>query len=194
MNRSLPSEATERAWMERMRAGDEAAFELLFHRYYRPLFLFAERFVHSAEVAEDLTVDVFVRLWERRGEREVHGSVRGYLYTAVRNAALSHLKRERMVQRAHESVLRDDVLPGHARPSLGADARVQAREVAQAVDEAIERLPDRTREAFVLHRKHGLTYAEVAEVMEISPRTVEVHIRTAVKSLRASLSAFVAAQ
>jgi RNA polymerase sigma-70 factor (family 1) len=183
-------EAADAELARRVQAGDAAAFEALFQRYYRRLYAFAEHYVGSAEVAQDLTVDVFVRVWERRAEWGVSGSPRSYLYAAVRNEALMHLRRERMVRRAHEAALRDERAPGMGGGPPDADAGVQARELADAIDHAIARLPDRTREAFVLHRRHGLSYAEVGEAMGIAPRTVETLIRRAFRSLRAQLASF----
>lgn len=174
----------------RVRAGDAAAFEQIFHAYYGRLLAFVESYVRSPEVAEDLTVDVFVRIWERRGEWELRGSLRAYLYAAARNEALAWLRRQRMVQRVHDSAAHDDSPPGMGAPPAPGDAAVQARELAEAVEQAIERLPERGREAFVLHRKHGLSYAEVGETMGISPRTVEVHIRRAFQALRGELIHF----
>jgi RNA polymerase sigma-19 factor, ECF subfamily len=174
----------------RVQAGEAAAFEALFRRYYRRLYVFAEGYVRSPEVAEDLTVDVFARVWERRAEWSLRGSPRSYLYAAVRNEALAWLRRQRMIERAHEDAVRDERRPGMGGPPAPADAQVQAHELAEAVERAVGSLPERTREAFVLHRKHGLSYAEVGAAMEISPRTVEVLIRRAFKSLRAHLGAF----
>jgi RNA polymerase sigma-70 factor (family 1) len=174
----------------RVRAGDAAAFEQIFHAYYQRLLAFVESYVRSPEVAEDLTVDVFVRIWERRAEWELRGSLRAYLYAAARNEALAWLRRQRMVQRVHDGTAQDDSPPGMGAPPAPGDAAVQARELAEAVEQAIERLPERGREAFVLHRKHGLSYVEVGEAMGISPRTVEVHISRAFQSLRGELIKF----
>lgn len=174
----------------RVQAGDAAAFEQLFDAYYRRLYGFVESYVRSPEVAEDLTVDVFVRIWERRDGWELRGSLRAYLYAAARNEALAWLRRQRMVQRVHQGTAHDDSPPGMGTPPPPGDAAVQARELAEAVEQAIERLPERGREAFVLHRKHGLSYAEVGETMGISPRTVEVHIRRAFQALRGELVHF----
>lgn len=174
----------------RVRAGDAAAFEQLFHAYYPRLHAFVESYVRSADVAEDLVADVFVRIWERRAEWDLRGSLRAYLYTAARNEALVWLRRRRMMDRVHEGTAHDDRPPGMGAPPAPVDAAVQARELSEAVEQAIERLPERGREAFVLHRRHGLSYAEVGETMGISPRTVEVHIRRAFQALRDELIHF----
>jgi len=186
------ADADDAALAERVRAGDPAAFEALFRRYYHRLFAFAERYVRSPEVAEDATVDVFVRIWERRAEWNLRGSPRAYLYAAVRNEALVHLRRRKMVESAHADAARDERHPGMGAPAAPADVQLQADELAAAADRAILQLPERIQEAFVLHRKHGLSYAEVATAMGISARTVEVHISRAFKALRTQLGPFLA--
>lgn len=184
-----PAHSPDQVLAAAIRAGDEASFEALFRTHSRRLFLFAEGYVRSAEVAEDIVADVFVRVWERRGELELRSTWQSYLYTATRNRALTHLEHLRVTQRVHAATA-DDRPPGLGSPTPATDADVQVRELEEAVERAIGLLPERTREAFVLHRKHGLSYAEVAQTMGIAPRTVEVLIRRALKTLRSQLVGF----
>jgi RNA polymerase sigma-70 factor, ECF subfamily len=174
----------------RIRDGDAAAFELLFHRYYLKLHAYIDAYVRAPDLAEDLAVDLFTRIWERRAEWEVRGSLRAYLYSAARNEALAHLRRGKMLERVHAEAAREQRSPGMAAPLASADAQVEASELSRAIEAAIARLPERGREALVLHRKHGLSYAEVGEAMGISPRTVEVHIRRAFAAMRTELAPF----
>jgi RNA polymerase sigma-70 factor (family 1) len=185
-----PAEASsDQVLAAAIRAGDEVAFEALFRAFSRRLFVFADGYVHSAETAEDIVADVFVRVWERRAELELRGSWQSYLYTATRNRALRYLDHQKVVRRVHAEADGGHPL-GLGRGPAAADADAQAQELAEAIDRAIALLPERTREAFVLHRKHGLSYAETAQAMGIAPRTVEVLIRRALKALRANLDAF----
>ena len=169
--------------MEAIRAGDSSAFETLFRAYYAPLCSFAYRYLGARDLAEEIVQEVFLCIWERRESWNVRTSVRSYLLTAVRNAALSYLRHERVVRR-REAEVRDF----HEVVAASPEVRALEAETVVAVRQAIGRLPDRCRLVFTLHREQGLTYAEVAEVLGISPRTVEVHIGRALKSLRKGLA------
>ncbi len=187
--------ADERALLARIQAGDEEAFERLFRAYYPGLRACAARRVGSEDAGEDLVADLFVRLWEQRGEwgGSLRGSVRTYLYQAVRNAALNALRHARVEGRwrTHVETRRDAAV---AMDEWAADAsgRVVGRDLAVAVGQAIERLPARCREVYTLSRRHGLGYEEIAAVMGISPNTVKVQMGNALRLLRQHLSPFLA--
>jgi RNA polymerase sigma-70 factor, ECF subfamily len=173
----------ESDWVEAIRAGDASAFEAMFHRYHAPLCSFAYRYLGARDLAEEMVQEVFLCIWERRAGWEVRTSVRSYLLTAVRNAALSYLRHERVVRR-RETEIRDLL----ESPAASPEVRALEAETIAAVRQAVGRLPDRCRLVFTLHREQGLTYGEVAEVLRISPRTVEVQIGRALKALRKGLA------
>jgi RNA polymerase sigma-70 factor (family 1) len=182
----IPSAASpERDWVERIRAGDPAAFEALFHAYHVPLCAFAYRYVGARDLAEEIVQELFLFVWERRETWDVRTSVKNYLFTAVRNAALSYLRHERVIRRREA-----ETVELFARPSASADSETRAGELVAAVHRAVGRLPERCRLIFTLHREQGLTYAEIAQVLEISPKTVEVQMGRALKSLRKALTGF----
>ncbi|HEY7504289.1 MAG TPA: RNA polymerase sigma-70 factor [Gemmatimonadales bacterium] len=178
--RRLPEEPD---WLEAVRAGDASAFEALFHAYHAGLCSFAYRYLGARDLAEEIVQEVFLCVWERRRTWHVRTSVRSYLLTAVRNAALSYLRHERVVRRRRTEI--SDAQDAFA-PSP--EVRAMEGETITAVREAIGRLPERCRLVFTLHREQGLTYSEVAEVLGISPRTVEVQIGRALKALRKHLA------
>ena len=95
---TLPLAGEERDWAARIRAGDTAAFERAFRTYHPALCKFACRYVHSRDVAQELVHDVFATLWEERARLRV-GKLKSYLYAAVRNSAISHLRHERVERR-----------------------------------------------------------------------------------------------
>ncbi len=172
----------------RILAGDALAFQELFHEHFGRLCSYARGILRDGDAAEEVVEDLFVWIWENREQWEVSSSVRAYLYTAVRNRALAQLRRERMRRRAHDEVAAAPVPPGMAGPRAAADAELEADELAALVERVIAALPERPREAFLLSRRHGLSHAEVAGVMEISVSTVEKHIVRAVAELRRALA------
>lgn len=180
----------ERELLERLRAGDGAAFEALFRTYYNPLCHFAEGYVHSAHVAEELVEDVFCWIWERRAEWRVEHGVKAYLYGAVRNRALKHVARSRFAEQIQEAADQEERALAMGQPPRPSDARVSDGELAQAVERAVAALPARCRQAYVLHRQHELSYAEIAGIMGTSVKTVENHLARALKALRMSLAAW----
>src|SRR5215207_2149794 len=84
-------------WVERIRAGDEAAFEALFRALAPGLCTLVTRYVHSRDIAEEIVQDLFLDIWTRRAELAIDRSIAAYLFGAARNRALNHAKRERRV-------------------------------------------------------------------------------------------------
>lgn len=186
--------ARDRYWLTRMVQGNaaagEAAFEALFMAYYEDLCRFAVRYVSSPEVVEDLVQGVFSRVWERRRTLDPQQSIRAYLYSAVRNEAFKHLNHQR-VRRRHEgqqgteqeAAWRSDSLDHLWQVQEGPEEVFRRRELEARVEEALAELPERRRHIFVLSRRHGLTYAEIAELLDISIKTVETQMGRALRAL-----------
>lgn len=144
--------------------------------------------MQSSAVAEDIVQDTFARIWERRTEWEVRGSVRSYLYSAVRNRTLMHLRHARVVTQTQERALREITKSGLGTAS--ADERIRMDEMAQALARAIERLPARRRQVYTLRWQHGLSLAEIASVMEVTVKCVEAQLAAASKAVREALAEF----
>ena len=161
------------------RAGDEACFAALFRRYHGDLLAFASSIVGEAE-AGDVVQGVFVSLWELRHDVEAAPTLKAYLFRATRNRALNA---RRSLRRWAFRFVGLDHADAVATPPIRADAG----ELARAVAAACSRLPRRQREAFGLRHFHGLSYAEIAAAMGVSPRTVEVHLAKAARTLRETL-------
>jgi RNA polymerase sigma-70 factor (family 1) len=178
----------ERVWVARTRAGAPDAFAAIFRAYYARLCAFAEGYLRSSAEAEEVVEDVFVRIWERREQCTGCSSLKSYLFTAVRNRSLKRLRHERVVKRTVTDARAANRPLGVAGERASLDDEVYAGELAAAVQRAVATLPERGREAFLLHREHGLTYAQIATTMGISVKTVENHLIRATKALRAELS------
>lgn len=174
----------------RLRAGDSAAFEELFRREYGTLVAHGTRILGTPDLAEEVVQEVFLQIWQNR-ERGDFGTenVSGYLTRAVRNRSMSRLRHVRVENRWRERIAQEGPAPMIA-PSPSADAKVRSNELIRAVQVAMEELPPRPRKALLLRRQHGLSYAEIARLMGITTKTVEVHIGTALRKLRERLAHF----
>jgi RNA polymerase sigma-70 factor (ECF subfamily) len=157
---------------------------------YGKLCAFARSYVRCPDTAEELVQEVFVRLWRQHADGRSCGQPERLLFAAVRNQALKHLAHERVVRHAEESAQRDGRSPGMSEPLAAADDELQATELAAAFSSAVDQLPERCREAFMLHH-HGFSYPEIAAVMGTSARTAETQVVHARRVLRQLLAAWV---
>jgi RNA polymerase sigma-70 factor, ECF subfamily len=169
--------------MQGIRQGDEAALEALIQRYWKPLVRYALGFVDRVDAAEDLVQESFVRVWEARERWHETGSIRGYLYTIVRNLCLH----ERAGARVRERWASGE--QSRPRFSPTPDDVLQEREVLRSLKAAIDKLPDRRREVFTLACLHGLTYREVANALGVAVPTVANQMSAALAELRETLQA-----
>lgn len=160
---------------------DEAWFERLFRTEYEGLCFFAMRYVDHRHLAEEIVQESFLKLWSRRTEPAA-GAIRSYLYRSVRNACFDHLKGQR-VRRRVSSVPDLDDTAGTDSPEM----IYRQVEIDEAMADAVEQLPERRREIFTLSRRDGLTYAEIADVLSISVKTVETQMGRSLRFLRERL-------
>jgi len=147
---------------------------------------FVERFVHSPDVAEELVQDIFFKIWTKRGQLSDIDALKTYLYRAARNQALNFLRRAKLERRWQEERWAE----GEPSTTFAADDDASGNELATAVQAAIDRLPPRCREIFLLSRDGGLTYAEIARTLGISIKTVETQMGRGLKSLRGALERY----
>ena len=174
----------DRRLMEAVRAGSREAFGLLLDRYWSDLVRYASTMTGRADDAQDVVQECFIRVWRKRESWRASGSVAGYLYRITRNLALN-AKRDLGVLRSGEAEFgaRTNRRSGPEDPHQV----LVSRRLGARVREAIEALPERRREVFVLARFHGLSHREIAEIMGISAQTVANQMSSAVSDLRARL-------
>jgi len=168
--------------IRRLRASDESALELLVAAYWQRLIRFVEGILDRAGGADDVVQETFIRLWMRRKELRLEGSLRAFLYTMARNAAID--ERRRLGRRT--------VLANRADPPQTPSSPLAAAEASQlqaVATQAIAALPPRRREVFRLARFEGLSYKEIAEVMGLSPQTVANQMSRALTELHEALDA-----
>ncbi len=171
----------------RICAGDESAFAALFAMHYEGLWALVNGYVDAPDVAEEIVQDIFVRIWAQRARWEVHGSVRGYLYSAARSRALDYLRHQRVVRRWEDTT---SVELG-TRVVDDTEALLAASELSAALDTAIAQLSPALREVLVLRARHHLTYPEIARLLQVSPKAVETRVTRAFKALRELLGPYI---
>ena len=179
--------ARERTWIREMRAGQVSAFEALFREYVGPLHAYAFHCVGARADAEEIVQEVFFRVWLRRSEWHEEDNVRAYLYRAVRNQCLDYLKHER-IDRLWRERTASDARQAGPRHEVTALERIEAGELMDAVTDAMAKLTPRSREVLVLRWTHHLTNAEVAAVLGISVKGVEIQRTRALRALRIALA------
>jgi RNA polymerase sigma-70 factor (ECF subfamily) len=186
-----PAAQAESALIDRIRSGDEPAFEQLFRAYYQPLCDFVLSYVRSRETAEELVQTIFLRLWETREAFDPAAGVAAYLFAACRNRSLDYLKHRRVVERSESTAgARGEPAPAVGAPPPAPDAAVQLAELTQAVHAAVLRLPERCRAAAILRWEHQLTHRQIAQTLRVSVKAVEAHLTRARAALREHLAAF----
>jgi RNA polymerase sigma-70 factor (ECF subfamily) len=164
-----------------LRAGNEKAYGKLFHEYYRPLTVFANKYLGDLDASKELVQDLFVSIYENRTSLIITTSLRAYLYQAVRNRCLNQLKRDE-VRRVYQT-------QAARKQDIGEtlEEQILVNELEHQIFRIISQLSPKCREVFILSRVKGLKNQEIADSLEISRRTVETHITHALKTLREKL-------
>lgn len=175
--------AAELTLVRRVCAGDEAAFEQIFRGYYTRLVSFACTNVGSQALAEEMVQEVFLQIWMRREQWVVERSLAAYLFRSVRNRILN----ARRTLRLETAYATDAARTTEVELSGSSDGELHEAEIGAALAHAIALLPARPRQVFLLSRRQGLSYGEIADVLGIALKTVEMHMGRALAQLRVSL-------
>lgn len=162
-----------------IRNGSEQAFNKAFDLYYSRLCFFADKILHDFDLSRSLVQQVFVDLWIKRSRLQID-SLQSYLYQSVRNASLDVLKHKKTESKYLATLGKEEAVQ---LTDLMEDA-----ELADRINRAIQNLPEKCREIFILCRFDELKYAEIAARLNISVKTVEMQISIALKKLRKELS------
>lgn len=164
------------------RHNSEQAFASLFRLLYDRLIRFCMQYVQSREAAEEVVADVFVRIWERRAQLAGVANLEVYLFVSVRNQAYNYLEKYSMMRvmplENGEWELSNPGDPGRD---------LEWKEMVARLDREVNQLPDQCRKVFRLIKEEGFRYREVAQILNISPRTVETQLFRAVKRLQAAV-------
>ena len=174
----------DRVLLERLKSGDQAAFDSIFRTHYAHLVSFGQGMLRDRSAAEDVAQEVLLELWRRREEIVISESLRAYLLRATRNRSLNQLRHAAVAKRAEPQIM------GEESVSAAGPAKLVAAELRDALATAVAELPPACREVFELSRGQGLRYAEIASTLGISVKTVESQMGKALRHLRSRLAAW----
>ena len=180
MEEEILQTTEERFLLSAMQRGDLKAYGVLFRRYYPMLCAYATKFVELKD-AEEIVQDVMLWLWENRKTQTFETSLSQYLFKTVYHRAINLIVR-------HQSQLRADTLFYENMQEMLQDTDFyQFEELQKKIKEAVDALPPAYREAFVMHRFENKSYKEIAELLQVSPKTVDYRIQQALRQLRITL-------
>ncbi len=168
---------------KRLARSDRKAFQELFEEVNVTLIRFCWRYTKDEDASRDIVQDVFVKIWEKRETLDPNKSLLALMYTMVRNKAFNLLRDSHY----SDGIDADDVATEN---DPAPDENVDFDMLEEHVRQWIDSLPPRRRQAFMLSRFEGLTHAEIATVMNLTPRTVNTHVMLALRDLRKKLQAF----
>ena len=164
-----------------IKAGDESAYNHLFNTYYIILTAFANKYVNDQEVARDIVQNLFVNMFESRKHIVIVSSLKAYLFQSVQNRCINYIKTIRLHEKHH------DHMKSSTEIATDLEEMIIETELEQLIFQRIGELPDQCRRIFLLSRTRGRLNKEIAELLDISIRTVETQISKALKILREDL-------
>ena len=179
MNNQPYINLNEKELITLLRNGDESALEKIFHHTHAGLLHFASQFVKDRQAAEDYVAGSYVRIWIKRKDFTTLRAIKAFLYTAVRNACLNHIKQSNRHSICHREIL---YLADKESDFLN-DYGIKA-ELLQKLWEDVEQLPEARKKIFKMYFAEGLSSFEIAEHLQISVDTVRVQKARALHTLR----------
>ena len=176
----------ERALLRRLIAGEMAAYETLFHRYYPTFCAFVRGMTKDTFVSEDITQNIFLKVWINRERLDEEKSIRNYLFVLAKHEVYNYLRtKNRTFPPLREVVSGSDARGGEIASSHNeTEETLDLHQTAELVESIVRRMPDQRQLIFRLSRFEHRSNKEIARLLNLSVRTVDKHIELAVKELR----------
>ncbi len=178
VRKSSPEVERDAAWMDRMQQGDVSAYRALMDHYVRPVLNYSQRLLGSRAEAEEVTQEVFLRLWKLQTPWSPDARVISWLLRVAHNLCTDRLRRRREVGDTGAEAISDSRRPSHV---------LEQRQRVEAIRAEIDKLPERQRAALVMSHFEGLSNGEIAEAMEVGVEAVESLLSRARRQLRGRL-------
>lgn len=169
--------------IEKLIAGEVAAFDLLYAAYAKPVYQLAFRFLKNKEQSEEIVQETFINLWQSRARLDACGNIWNYLYVIAKRLCLNQL---RNISRS--AVLTEKLLLYIEQAGNTTEDTVRAHELEAFAQKAILRLPRQQQVIFKMSRVDGLSHKEIADRLQLSPNTVKNHLVEALKKLKSEFN------
>ena len=177
------TEQEVRRYLRKMSEQDsQPAFREFYDMTYDRLFRIAYYYTHHEEWSQEIVLDVFMKLWEHRKQLLDVTNIEDYCFILVKNASLNYIEKEE-----RRPTLSAEVLQEPADQDVSPEDTLISEELFARYVKALDRLPERCREVFILIREEKQTYAQVAEKLDISIKTVDAQLQKATNRLKEML-------
>jgi len=175
----------EKSLIKELVLGNQRSFKLIFDQYYVWLYNYVHKLSNDRKLSEDLVQNVFLKLWEKKSSLQINASLKSYLFAACHNEFLMHLRAQKRVV----DMLEDLRFEALTELYIEKDENVQEMNWSR-IESAVELLPKKCREVFKLSRFERKRHKEIAKILGISTKTVEIHITKALRFLKTNVSTF----
>ncbi len=182
---TTPASLLEKVLISKLKAGDSDAFCNIFTAYYLDFVMFALRFTNDLSCAEDIVQETFVKLWEDREIVNPTVSLKSFLLKTVQNKSIDWCRHQKILLK-HSNLVKASPI----QVEYDTDSYVLYTELQEKIDNALQSLPSGISEAFRMNRYQNLKYNEIAVILGVSVRTVEVRIGQALHLLRKQLKEY----
>ncbi|AFD06271.1 RNA polymerase sigma factor [Solitalea canadensis] len=167
-----------------VKAGELSAFKKVYAKFHEKLYFFVLKQTNSAYLAEEVVQLTFIKLWERREQLSDDYLLSVQVFRIARTVMIDELRKQTTIRKGMENILAEQ----KEEPVTPLAESITYKEALASIDKAIEYLPPKRREIFKLSRYEGYSHKKIAELLSISPKTVENQISQALKQLRENIS------
>ena len=165
----------EKECLMKIADNDSSAFNILFRHYYPKTVIFLSSIVHDENAAEDLAQDIFLKIWTSRTILPTIRNFGSWLYIMARNTALMQLRKKRpSISIEDLEIIINEFVEEHCGETM----------TRETIHKAVENMPPRRKEIYILSREQGLSNEEIAKKLHIEKKTVENHLNLALKEIR----------
>jgi RNA polymerase sigma-70 factor (ECF subfamily) len=176
---------SEKELISGFQKGDKSTFDFLFRSYYSGLCYYANSYLQSADLSDEIVQEVFIRLWEKHSKILIHTSIRAYLYQSVFNGCMNYLTGKQTAAFKHVDL--DDLSIRNELMSMEMTdeefSRGFSEEAEKDLELAIGELPEQCREIFMLCRSDNLSYKEISNLLNVSKSTVKTQMSRAMNRI-----------